>query len=118
MLARTLARVLDVPFSVNDATSFTQVSTVCYTVTQFTSLKMLCRPVVSTKRVLYVTDFRHKLNQPHASDVGEDVDMCIHRLVGYLISIIYVVSLTLLSYRPQTGMNVEQGRFVHQANWI
>ncbi|KAF8270988.1 P-loop containing nucleoside triphosphate hydrolase protein [Lactarius quietus] len=40
LLAKTLAKVLDVPFSVSDATSFTQVA-----------------------------------------DVGEDVDMCIHRLL-------------------------------------
>ena len=33
---------------------------------------------------------------------------------------IYIILLTPPppSYRPQTGTNAEQGRFVHQANWI
>ncbi|KAG2077668.1 ClpX, ATPase regulatory subunit [Suillus decipiens] len=59
LLARTLARVLDVPFSVSDATSFTQVS----------------------------ADI--------SPDVGEDVDMCIQRLLQ---------AANWDSYRASTGI--------------
>ncbi|KAI0035691.1 ClpX ATPase regulatory subunit, partial [Vararia minispora EC-137] len=71
LLVRTLARVLNVPFSVNDATSFTQ-----------------------------------------AGYVGEDVDMCIHRLlqaanydpVGAGMGIVYIDEIDKIARKSGGGM--------------
>ncbi|KAF8528990.1 P-loop containing nucleoside triphosphate hydrolase protein [Hysterangium stoloniferum] len=63
LLARTLAKILDVPFSVSDATSFTQ-----------------------------------------AGYVGEDVDMCIHRLLQAAhTGIVYIDEVDKLSRRGGSG---------------
>jgi hypothetical protein len=75
-LARTLARVLDVPFSVSDATSFTQV------------LRELVSPfVLSSKlffpgRMLVFPSGDYVQTLTDALDVGEDVEMAIQRLVS------------------------------------
>lgn len=78
LLARTLAKVLDVPFSVSDATSFTQVC--CEVAWLFECLIPDC------PGWLYVNSPRRKMTKlPFMQiDVGEDVDMCIHRLVRVL----------------------------------
>jgi hypothetical protein len=49
LLARTLAKVLDVPFSVNDATSFTQVSETLHLVVDDQLIYPLNRLVVSSR---------------------------------------------------------------------
>ena len=73
LLARTLANVVDVPFSINDATSFTQV-----------------RHFILKASLIANSVFRLAVSQTFfppltvsilPTDVGEDVDMCVQRLL-------------------------------------
>lgn len=76
LLARTLAKVLDVPFSISDATSFTQVRG--QQSIRKHSLTFRYRQDVS--HILF-PNFRTLLPL-YRPDVGEDVDMAIQRLVS------------------------------------
>lgn len=72
-MARTLAKVIDVPFSINDATSFTQV------------LHFVPKAPLIAKPVFRLAVSQKKLPPPTVlilpTDVGEDVDMCVQRLL-------------------------------------
>jgi hypothetical protein len=76
LLARTLAKVLDVPFSISDATSFTQVRGP--RLIRKHSLSFRYRQDVS--HILF-TNSRTLLSLCRP-DVGEDVDMAVQRLVS------------------------------------
>lgn len=47
-----------------------------------------------------------------ALDVGEDVDMCIHRLVRTLVPLCLTFALTSYSYKQRIGIHSAPGRHV------
>lgn len=84
LLARTLARVLDVPFSVSDATSFTQVSPYSH----FWSSDIINPAPLGGLYVFCLSICIHGLIP--RKDVGDDVDTCIQRLVRVHRSLLYL----------------------------
>lgn len=75
LLAKTLARVLDVPFSVSDATSFTQVRVILPRIFSDMNSFTGWMSVYLLSNLAAFTEFNIM------SDVGDDVDVCIQRLV-------------------------------------
>ncbi|KAF8331878.1 P-loop containing nucleoside triphosphate hydrolase protein [Cantharellus anzutake] len=66
LLARTLAKVLDVPFAMSDATTLTQVGSTCLLHVGVHALTIHCNHLTGRMSLL---------------DVGDDVEMVIHRLL-------------------------------------